>query len=81
MEPPAGRYDAVILAVGHREFAALGAGGSAPSAARRVLFDVKGVFPKFRHRRKAIRLEKFSLQERPWFIGYHVAKRLIAARG
>jgi UDP-N-acetyl-D-galactosamine dehydrogenase len=46
-EPPAGRYDAVILAVGHREFAQMG-----PQSVRAfgwpgaVLFDVKGVFEK-----------------------------------
>ncbi|OYW55118.1 MAG: Vi polysaccharide biosynthesis protein VipA/TviB [Hyphomicrobium sp. 32-62-53] len=46
-EPPAGRYDAVILAVGHREFAAQGVeklrAYGRPGA---VLFDVKGIFPK-----------------------------------
>jgi UDP-N-acetyl-D-galactosamine dehydrogenase len=46
-KPPAGRYDAVVMAVGHREFAALGAEGvrafGRPGA---VLFDVKGVFGK-----------------------------------
>ena len=46
-EPAAGRYDAVILAVGHRQFAALGAArirgfGRAGS----VFFDVKGLFGK-----------------------------------
>jgi UDP-N-acetyl-D-galactosamine dehydrogenase len=47
IEPPTGRYDAVILAVGHREFAAMG-----PDKIRAfgrpgsVLFDVKGLFPK-----------------------------------
>lgn len=46
-EPPAGRYDAVILAVGHREFIAQGPekirAFGRPGA---VLFDVKGIFPK-----------------------------------
>ncbi len=46
-EPPPGRYDAVILAVGHREFVAMGAQKvralGRPGA---VLFDVKGIFPK-----------------------------------
>lgn len=46
-EPPAGRYDAVILAVGHREFIAQGPDKirafGRPGA---VLFDVKGVFSK-----------------------------------
>lgn len=45
--PPAARYDAVILAVGHREFAELGAekirAFGRPGA---VFFDVKGVFAK-----------------------------------
>lgn len=45
--PPVGRYDAVILAVGHREFAALGAeklrAFGRPGA---VFFDVKGTFAK-----------------------------------
>lgn len=46
-EPPAGRYDAVILAVAHSEFAEMG-----PERVRKlgrpgaVLFDVKGVFPQ-----------------------------------
>jgi UDP-N-acetyl-D-galactosamine dehydrogenase len=47
--PDAGAYDAVILAVAHREFAALGAEGirryGKPDA---VLFDVKGVLPRDR---------------------------------
>ena len=45
--PAAGAYDAVILAVAHREFVALGADGirrfGKPGA---VLFDVKGVLPR-----------------------------------
>ena len=46
-EPAMGRYDAVIMAVGHREFAAMGAekvrSFGRPNA---VFFDVKGVFEK-----------------------------------
>lgn len=46
-EPPAGRYDAVILAVAHRDFAEMGAAKirafGRPGA---VFFDVKGVFEK-----------------------------------
>ncbi|MGI9424894.1 MAG: nucleotide sugar dehydrogenase [Hyphomicrobiaceae bacterium] len=46
-KPPDGRYDAVVLAVGHREFAELGAQTirdlGCPNA---VFFDVKGVFDK-----------------------------------
>jgi len=46
-EPPAGRYDAVILAVAHRDFAEMGAekvrAFGRPGA---VFFDVKGVFGK-----------------------------------
>jgi UDP-N-acetyl-D-galactosamine dehydrogenase len=45
--PQAGSYDAVIVAVGHREFAALGAAGlralGKPGA---VLYDVKYVLPR-----------------------------------
>ncbi|KGI78710.1 nucleotide sugar dehydrogenase [Oleiagrimonas soli] len=45
-EPQAGVYDAVILAVAHRQFAELGAQGvrafGKPGA---VLYDVKGLFP------------------------------------
>ncbi|WP_273544217.1 nucleotide sugar dehydrogenase [Luteimonas saliphila] len=48
-EPQAGHYDAVILAVAHREFAALGADGvrafGKPDA---VLFDVKRALPRDR---------------------------------
>jgi UDP-N-acetyl-D-glucosamine/UDP-N-acetyl-D-galactosamine dehydrogenase len=47
--PEPGTYDAVVLAVGHREFAALGAervrGLGKPGA---VFFDVKGVFARGR---------------------------------
>ena len=46
-QPQAGSYDAVILAVSHREFAALGAEGirrfGKPNS---VLFDVKAVLPR-----------------------------------
>ncbi|MBJ7533222.1 nucleotide sugar dehydrogenase [Rhodomicrobium vannielii ATCC 17100] len=46
-EPAAGRYDAVILAVGHREFAEMGpARVRALGRPEAVLFDVKGLFPK-----------------------------------
>jgi UDP-N-acetyl-D-galactosamine dehydrogenase len=45
--PAEGAYDAVILAVAHREFVALGVEGirrfGKPDA---VLFDVKGVLPR-----------------------------------
>lgn len=45
--PEAGAYDAVIVAVGHREFAELGVAGirafGKPNA---VLYDVKGIFPR-----------------------------------
>jgi UDP-N-acetyl-D-galactosamine dehydrogenase len=45
--PPAGLYDAIVLAVGHREFAALGAVGirsfGKPAS---VLFDVKSLLPR-----------------------------------
>lgn len=44
--PPTGRYAAIVLAVGHREFIALGdAGIKAYGEPGAVLFDVKGVLP------------------------------------
>ncbi len=46
-EPPAGRYDAVIVAVGHREFIEMGCkkvrNFGRPGS---VLFDVKSLFPR-----------------------------------
>jgi UDP-N-acetyl-D-glucosamine/UDP-N-acetyl-D-galactosamine dehydrogenase len=46
-QPAPGRYDAVIVAVGHREFIAMGAEKvRAFGRAGAVLFDVKGVFGK-----------------------------------
>ena len=46
-EPAAGAYDAIILAVAHREFAELGAAGVRRfGAARHVLYDLKYVFGK-----------------------------------
>ena len=46
-EPEAGAYDAIILAVAHREFAELGAAGVRRfGAARHVLYDLKYVFGK-----------------------------------
>jgi len=46
-EPPTGAYDAVIVAVGHRQFVALGAAGvrayGKPSS---VVYDVKYVLPR-----------------------------------
>src|SRR5690606_32640747 len=45
--PAPGRYHAVILAVGHDQFVALGSAGirafGVPDA---ILYDVKGVFPR-----------------------------------
>ena len=44
--PPNGKYAAIILAVGHREFMALGAGGiSSFAQEKNVIFDVKGILP------------------------------------
>jgi UDP-N-acetyl-D-galactosamine dehydrogenase len=47
-EPEAGRYDALVLAVGHREFRELGSKGlrgwGKPN--RHVLYDLKGLLPK-----------------------------------
>ena len=46
-EPPAGAYDAVIVAVGHREFVALGADGvRAYGKPESVVYDVKYVLPR-----------------------------------
>ena len=46
-QPQAGAYDAVILAVPHREFAELGAEGIRAFGKRgSVLFDVKAVLPR-----------------------------------
>lgn len=46
-EPPVGAYDAIVVAVAHEQFAALGAGGiralGKPGA---VLFDVKQLLPR-----------------------------------
>jgi UDP-N-acetyl-D-galactosamine dehydrogenase len=45
--PQAGAYDAIVVAVGHREFAALGAQGlRALGRPNAVLYDVKYVLPK-----------------------------------
>jgi UDP-N-acetyl-D-galactosamine dehydrogenase len=46
-QPQAGAYDAIVVAVGHREFAALGAAGlRALGKPNAVLYDVKYVLPK-----------------------------------
>ena len=46
-EPPAGAYDAVIVAVGHRQFVALGADGvRAYGKPESVVYDVKYVLPR-----------------------------------
>jgi UDP-N-acetyl-D-glucosamine/UDP-N-acetyl-D-galactosamine dehydrogenase len=46
-EPAAGRYDAVIVTVGHREFCEMGpARVRALGRPEAALFDVKGLFPK-----------------------------------
>jgi UDP-N-acetyl-D-galactosamine dehydrogenase len=46
-QPQAGAYDAIVVAVGHREFAALGAQGlRALGKPNAVLYDVKYVLPK-----------------------------------
>jgi UDP-N-acetyl-D-galactosamine dehydrogenase len=46
-KPPEGAYDAVVLAVGHREFAELGAAGIRRWCRNGgVLFDVKSVLPR-----------------------------------
>ena len=46
-QPEVGRYDAIILAVSHREFIALGAGGiRAFGKPEAVLFDVKRALPR-----------------------------------
>ncbi|NUO72727.1 MAG: Vi polysaccharide biosynthesis UDP-N-acetylglucosamine C-6 dehydrogenase TviB [Frateuria sp.] len=46
-QPPAGAYDAVIVAVGHRQFVALGADGvRAYGKPESVVYDVKYVLPR-----------------------------------
>ncbi|PXF29622.1 Vi polysaccharide biosynthesis protein VipA/TviB [Pokkaliibacter plantistimulans] len=46
-QPPSAHYDALILAVGHRQFAELGAAGIRQfGKTNHVFFDVKGVFAK-----------------------------------
>ena len=45
--PEAGSYDGIVLAVGHREFVAMGAAAvRALGSPHAVLYDVKGIFPK-----------------------------------
>lgn len=45
--PAPGAYDAVVLAVGHRQFAALGAEGvRALCKPQAVVYDVKGLLPR-----------------------------------
>lgn len=44
--PPSGAYDAIVVAVGHREFVTMGPGGIRSfGKPRSVLYDVKGVLP------------------------------------
>jgi UDP-N-acetyl-D-galactosamine dehydrogenase len=46
-EPQAGVYDAIVVAVAHDEFRALGVDGLRRlTAARSVIYDIKGIFPK-----------------------------------
>ena len=46
-QPDAGTYDAVVMAVGHRQFRELGSDGvRALGKKNSVVFDVKGLFPK-----------------------------------
>src|SRR5690606_4059888 len=45
--PEAGAYDAIVLAVGHREFVELGVQGLKRFATpNHVIYDIKSVFPK-----------------------------------
>ncbi|WP_091742866.1 nucleotide sugar dehydrogenase [Phenylobacterium immobile] len=44
-EPEAGAYDAIVVAVAHRQFIALGAGVRAFGKPDALVFDVKGVLP------------------------------------
>ena len=45
--PDANSYDAIILAVGHRQFVAMGAGAiRALGTKGGVVYDVKGIFPR-----------------------------------
>ncbi|MBS3805604.1 MAG: Vi polysaccharide biosynthesis UDP-N-acetylglucosamine C-6 dehydrogenase TviB, partial [Oleiphilaceae bacterium] len=46
-EPQAGHYDAIVLAVPHREYAAMSAGQlRALMTPKGVLFDLKGILPR-----------------------------------
>ena len=45
--PEAGAYDAIVVAVAHDEFRALGVDGlRALANGRAVIYDIKGMFPK-----------------------------------
>ena len=45
--PDSNAYDAIVLAVAHREFSAMGIGGVRRFAkANAVVYDIKGIFPK-----------------------------------
>jgi UDP-N-acetyl-D-glucosamine/UDP-N-acetyl-D-galactosamine dehydrogenase len=47
VQPDPGQYDAIIVAVGHREFIELGAPGIRKLGAKNsVIFDVKSIFPR-----------------------------------
>jgi UDP-N-acetyl-D-glucosamine/UDP-N-acetyl-D-galactosamine dehydrogenase len=47
VQPGPGQYDAIIVAVGHREFIELGAPGIRKLGAKNsVIFDVKSIFPR-----------------------------------
>ncbi|MGB7213564.1 MAG: Vi polysaccharide biosynthesis UDP-N-acetylglucosamine C-6 dehydrogenase TviB [Gammaproteobacteria bacterium] len=45
-EPEAGAYDAIVLAVAHREFVELGAGIKRYGAPNHLVYDVKSVLPR-----------------------------------
>ena len=76
-----GDYDAVILAVAHRQFAELGARRRARASAsrRRCVYDVKYVLPARRRRRSPVSM-KVLVTGTAGFIGSHVAQAPARAR-
>ena len=77
--PARGRYDAIVLAVGHREFAAMRPAEIRRLAKRKhVLYDVKYLFERGAGRRRLRTLMRVLVTGAAGFIGYHVAERLLA---
>ena len=71
------RYDAIVLAVGHREFVAMRPADIRRLAKRKhVIYDIKYLFEREPGRRPA--LMRVLVTGAAGFIGYHVAERLLA---